>query len=385
MQSQESSETEWRRNFFLAWLARLSFFFAFHQMQPVFPIYLGGMGASSTVIGSVMATFTITATAARAPIGLLVDRFGRKIFLNLGIILFSAATLGYAWAPSLLFIVLFRILHGIGWSGCTTAVGTLAADIAPEKRRGELIGYAGMASNVGAAMGPLVGFAMFRQFGYRGMFLTAFGTVLSSLLAAARIQEPKLGPVGPHRRQKWIEAVTVPESLLSATTAAFLSFGHAGIGAFLPLYALERGLENPGIWFALYAAGLLLSRPLAGKISDRVSRRAVVLPGFTLNLAGMILLAFAPSSFWLLASAPITGIGYGAAHATLMTETIDRASPQRRGLSMAQFQLFFDLGIGIGAVLLGGLLDITNQNFSLMYLASVTIGLIGMFRYWVKG
>lgn len=384
MELQESSETEWRSNFFLAWLARLSFFFAFHQMQPVFPIYLGEMGASSTVIGSVMAAFTITATAARPLAGLLVDRFGRKIFLNVGIIVFSAATLGYAWAPSILIIVLFRILHGIGWSGCTTAVGTLAADIAPVKRRGELIGYAGMASNLAAAMGPIVGFAMFRQYGYRGMFLTAFVTVLSSLLAATRIQEPKLEPVAPHSR-KWSETFTIPESLPSATTAAFLSFGHAGIGTFLPLYALERGLENPGIWFALYAAGLLLSRPLAGRISDRVSRRAVVLPGFALNLAGIIWLAFAPSPFWLLASAPITGIGYGAAHATLMTETIDRASPQRRGLSMAQFQLFFDLGIGVGAVLLGGLLDIINQNFSLMYLASVAIGLIGMLRYWAKG
>lgn len=354
-------------------------------MQPVFPIYLGGMGASSTVIGAVMATFTITATAARPFVGLLIDRFGRKIFLNLGIILFSAATLGYAWAPSILLIIVFRILHGIGWSGCTTAVGTLAADIAPEKRRGELIGYAGMASNLAAAMGPIVGFATLRQLGYRGMFLTAFGTVLSSLLAAMCIQELKVKSVAPPSGQKWIESVTVRESLLSATTSAFLSFGHAGIGAFLPLYALERGIENPGIWFALYAAGLLLSRPLAGRISDRISRRAVVLPGFALNLAGMILVALAPSPVWLLIAAPITGIGYGAAHATLMTETIDRASPQRRALSMAQFQLFFDLGIGIGAVLLGGLLDIINQNFSLMYLASVTIGLIGMLRYWLKG
>jgi MFS family permease len=60
----------------------------------------------------------------------------------------TAANFGYLWAPSILLMIPCRVLHGIGWSGCSTAISTLAADIAPRDRRGELIGYAGMASSL---------------------------------------------------------------------------------------------------------------------------------------------------------------------------------------------------------------------------------------------
>jgi MFS family permease len=54
--------------------------------------------------------------------------------------LFSIGNFGYLWAPSILLMLPFRVLHGLGWSGCTTAIATLSADIAPAKRRGELMG-----------------------------------------------------------------------------------------------------------------------------------------------------------------------------------------------------------------------------------------------------
>ena len=99
-----------------------------------------------------MAVFTITATVMRIPIGLLIDRVGRKPFLLYGIAFFIAGKLGYLWAPSILLMLPFRVLHGLGWSGCTTAVSTINADIVPQARRGELMGYAGMASSLASAL-----------------------------------------------------------------------------------------------------------------------------------------------------------------------------------------------------------------------------------------
>lgn len=385
MDVEERQGTDWLRDFLLTWVTRLGFFFSFHQMQPLFPLYLGEMGASSTVIGAVSAAFTITATITRPPVGLLIDRHGRKPFLLSGIALFGVSVLGYLWAPSILLITLCRVLHGIGWSGCTTAVSTLAVDIAPEKRRGELIGYAGMASNLGAALGPITGFALFYRYGYAGLFLSSFAIVVLSLLVACWIHEPELSAAPLPERKGWIEAISVPESLLPAITVAFLSFCHGGILTFLPFYALKQGLQNPGVWFAVYATSLLLSRPIAGPLSDRFGRRVVILPGFILNLAGVVLLALAPTPLWLIVAAVIMGFGFGSAHPSLTALLVDRTSPQRRGLSIAQFQLFFDLGIGVGAVALGTLLDLTEQNFSAMYLVTAAIGSVGLIIYWLRG
>src|SRR5918994_1064449 len=160
---EQTSSEIWIKDFFFTWINRFSFFLAHHLTRPILPLYLITFGASSTVIGAFMAVFTITATVTRVPIGLLIDRIGRKPFLQYGAVLFTIGNFGYLWAPSIALMIPGRILHGLGWSGCTTAVATIAADIVPTARRGELMGYAGMASSLAAALGPVLGFALFHR------------------------------------------------------------------------------------------------------------------------------------------------------------------------------------------------------------------------------
>jgi MFS family permease len=380
---QEQTPSDWIKDFFFTWINRFSFFLAHHLTRPILPLYLISFGASSTVIGAVMAVFTITATVTRIPIGLLIDRIGRKPFLIVGVALFAGGNFGYLWAPSILLMIPFRMLHGVGWSGCTTAVATLAADIAPQKRRGELIGYAAMASSLGGAIGPVAGFALLHRFDFSGVFLGAAALLFVSLILAAFVKEPEHAPRN-NRRESWIDLLVIPETLLPAVAVAFLSFGHGGIFTFLPIHALKLGLENPGLWFGLYALCLLLSRPVAGPLSDRISRRAVIIPGLTLNLFGIGILALASSPAWLMAAAVVGGFGTGAAQPALMTVAVDQTSPQRRGQSMAQYQCFYDLGIGIGSLTLGAFLDLVDQNFSLMHAVTAVVALIGLWIYWKR-
>jgi MFS family permease len=168
---------------------------------------------------------------------------------------------------------------------------------------------------------------------------------------------------------------------MPATAAAFLSFGQGGTLTFLPIHAIHLGLGNPGLWFGLYAFCLLLSRPVAGPLSDRISRRAVIVPGLIMHMTSFLLLAFATSPTWLWAAAIIGGAGVGAAQPALMTLSVDQTTPQRRGQSMAQYQCFYDLGIGIGSLSLGVLLDLTEQSFMLMYLTTAVVSLLGLCYY----
>jgi hypothetical protein len=58
---------------------------------------------------------------------------------------------------------------------------------------------------------------------------------------------------------------------------------------------------------------------------------------------------------------------------------------ERRGQSLAQFQLFYDLGIGVGSLSLGALLDLVGQSFFIMYLATAVVALIGLCQHWSNG
>ena len=235
---QESSAHPWLKDFLLTWLSRFGIFLAHHVTRPLLPLYLITFGASSTVIGAVMAVFTITATVTRIPIGLVIDRIGRKPFLLYGIACFTAGKLGYLWAPSIPFMLPFRVLHGLGWSGCTTAVSTISADIVPQARRGELLGYAGMASSLASALGPVLGFALYHRFSYPGVFLGASSLLVLSFIFSVPVAEPKRALNESKKADRWIDNIMVKESIDPAIGVAFLSFGHGGILTFLPIHAI---------------------------------------------------------------------------------------------------------------------------------------------------
>lgn len=375
------SRPAWFRSFIFLWISRLGLFFSLHQIQPLFPTYLKELGASSTVIGAVMAAFTIAATVGRVPVGMFIDRFRRLWFLAAGAALISVSTFGYTLASSIALISLARVFQGFGWACMTTSVNTLAVDIAPENRRGEMVGYAAVASNVAAALGPIGGYAVFARFGYPGLFLCAAAVAAASILFLFGIHEPARPPGELKVAQRWIEVFAVPEALPPAVSVAFLSFCHGAIISFLPLYAVERGLGNPSLFFTVLAVSMLIIRPVAGPLSDRVSRRAVILPGYLVYLTGILLLALAPSTIFLLIAAVFCGCGMGATFPGLMTLSVDRASAQQRGHSLAQFSLFFDFGIGVGSIALGTILDHTGQNYPLMYLIAMLVGAIGLVTY----
>ncbi len=367
VESEEPKHPTWLRDFVLLSISRFCMFFSHRQVQPVFPVYLSSLGASGTLIGFVMSSFTIMATVSRPFIGMLMDRSGRKVFLLLGLGIFGLTTLGYAWAPTIMTLVVFRTTQGLGWSCGTTAVATLAADIAPSNKRGTIISYAGLASNLGAALGPIAGFAAYQHLGFHGMFLTVFGVVLVGLLFSLPIKESQRLKATEGPLMTWWELFVVRESLLPAVAMAFIAFGHSGTATFIPLYILQQDFGNPAYFFVVESVSVMISRPIVGPLSDRINRRAIILPGFVLQILGLILIAKAPSAAVLFSAGAVTGLGLALAHPPLMALAIDLVPAQRRGLSMAQFQTFHDLGNALGAVALGNFLDLVGKNFSAMY------------------
>lgn len=247
-----------------------------------------------------------------------------------------------------------------------------------------MIGYAGMASSLAGALGPVAGFAIFDVFGYSGVFTGAGVLLIGSFFLGFMVPEPK-NVLSQEKIADWTQAIAVRETLLPAVVVSLLAFGQGGTLTFLPIHALKLGIENPGLWFGLYALCLLITRPVAGPLSDRISRRAVIVPGLILHLVSFLLLALASSPIWLWAAAILGGLGVGAAQPALMAVAVDETSPQRRGQSLAQYQCFYDLGIGVGSMALGVLLDMVDQNFSVMYFTTVGVSFLGLCLYHAKG
>jgi MFS family permease len=357
--------------FVLTCVASFFFFLSFYLLLPTLPLYAQEHGMGESEIGLIIGAFAFTALLVRPGVGRAIDRRGRRGILLLGTAVFLFSSLAYHFTRTVGSLLALRLLHGSGMGLFTTAASAVTTDLAPPERRGEAMGYFGMAANLAMAGGPAVGMWLIGDGAYGGLFLTAGGVAALAVLLATGI--PETLPAGA--------APAVPGPLFSR--AALLPSGamlslcitYGAVVSFLPLLGQQVGMGNPGLFFTVYAVFLVLTRPQAGLLSDRVGRAAVILPGMALVAAAMGALALARGPGWLLLAGALYGIGLGAAHPALLALTTDRAAPTERGRAMATLYAALELGISSGSVLLGLLL--ASTSFPVMFGAAAAIAVAG--------
>ena len=166
----------------------------------------------------------------------------------------------------------------------------------------------------------------------------------------------------------------MPCSLSVVLATTMLTYG--SIVSFLPLYAVSRGITNPGMFFTAYAIVVIVARGLTGRLSDRYGRSSVVIPGLILAALGLWVLAFATSLVLFLAVAVIYGLAFAMVQPSLMAMVVDRAHPSRRGAAMGTFSSAMDLGIGLGSLIWGVVAQVAG--YQVMYLAAGCVAILAL-------
>lgn len=367
MQQPPQNENLFTKNFVLTTLSTFTLFTSFYFLLVTLPLYILIIGGTKSEIGLIIGVFTISAVLLRPHLGREVDRRGRKNILIAGLLVFLLSMLLYDYARSVASLLLLRVLHGIGWGAATTAATTLIADIAPPRRRGEAMGFFGMAANVAMAIGPMLSIMLLDATSFTLLFAISAAVALVSLLLVLPVSETIIAhPETP----LFSREAFFPSSIMFIVT---LTYG--AIVSFLPLFAREQGIANPGVFFTVFAITLILVRVLAGKISDIRGRRFVIVPGMVLITLGLWVLSGADSLLYFLAAALLYGLGFGSVHPALIALLVDRVGERGRGAAMGTFTAAFDLGIGAGSILLGIVLQLSG--FREMYLLSALIVLAG--------
>ena len=369
------------RDFVLGFFSQFIFTIAFNIFIPTLPIYLSRLECRETEIGVLIGTFSVSSLILRPFIGRGLIKIPEKSFMIAGSLLFSLTSFAYLLAPPFWPFLTVRILQGIGYAFFLTASYTLIANISPEAHRGQSVSYFLLGSNLSLALGPSLGMFLINQFSFTICFLVGSGLSLSALIITNKLGRRQCAPRGDSSVEDGfiLSRKALPPSIISFFF--FLIWG--ALTTFFPLYAIDHGMANPGLFFTTIAIMLILGRTLGSKILDLYSQERVLLPCLITFIISMAVLVFSNTLPMFIIVAVIWAIGHVFFYPSLVVYALECVGSSH-GPAMGTFTAISDLGMCLGPVIMGIIIHLTS--YPTMFLCLSLIGVINLsyFYFFVR-
>ncbi|MBJ7330333.1 MAG: MFS transporter [Solirubrobacteraceae bacterium] len=342
---------------FGVWCATLLGFLAIGAVLPVLPRYVKGpVGAGDIAVGVVVGIFALSAVIGRPVAGRLADLHGRRPIVLAGLLLMSlsAALLfvpgGVAW------LVLARLVVGIGDGWLFTAAVTWVVDLAPPERRGQTIGLFGIAVWGGLSVGSVIGQTVYDLASYEAVWGLAVLFPLAGAAVALRLRDDH--EAVPAEAQP---AFRLPRQAIGPGIA--LSLANIGFGTMLGFVVLHldaRDIAHSATVFTVFAAAVVLTRLLAGSVPDRFGAAPTAAFAFSMEALGLAIIALTQSFPIAVVGALVMGCGFSMLFPALALAVVSRVDERERGVAMGAFTAFFDIGVGVGGPLAGAVAAISG-------------------------
>ena len=367
-------EKIWTRDFTFLMIGLLLISCANYFFASSIAVYAKLISSSGVYAGLLTSSFYFGSVAMRLVNGTLVQKYGAGRLMLIGAVLCFSACLAHNFAGTILVLVIFRIIHGIGYSVFSTASGTAASYIVPPKRIAEGMGYYTIGNVLAMALGPAIALSIvseesrvqFHQLFCIAAVICGVAVVLVLLMKPNGTARPAIG----EKSGAASDAADLPRTflgfekgvLLPTLISFMMSFSYAPVIVYLTAYGLTKGWKNVGFAFTMYAAGLLSSRLIAGKISDRHGADYVMYPAYIMGITALVMIALCPNEPCLYAAMVILGLCVGGYNPQINVFCISRCSEERRGTATAAFNGACDLGLALGSTISGILISIIGYR-----------------------
>lgn len=345
------------------------------------------LSGSDLDAGLAMTYFQIGTILCRIFAGRLIDGFNKRIVLLISTALFFIIMGLFNFTTSLEAVFVLRGLHGVVFALGTTVMATLAVLVLPPNRKGEGVNMFAIFSNIAMVLGPAIGLYALSSYGSMALYIfltvmTGLAMVLSNIIPLSKeLTLPKQSKYKGWHISQFIENKSLPWALMGL----FIGFTYSGVLVFIPI---ELNSMGAGIWgsafFAIFALIIIISRPIVGKIYARYGSKIIIYIGLGLFILGLFGLGLAITPLAILFTAPLLGLGYGAAQPAFQALAIQSAPIERAGVSTATYFLALDISVGAGSVILAVLASAWGYQYLYMFTALVMVIALALYHIWVK-
>lgn len=359
------------QSFLMIMLINFLLHLSFSMITPSLPIYFEEVGIGSSMAGFCVAAFTIGSILVRPFAGGIIDHFSRRKIFFISTVCLCPIIFGYSMSVSILFLLLLCITHGFDWGFVSTSTNTLAADTIPRHIMGQGIAIFSTSMSFAIAIAPSLALMLMDWLSFPGMMRINVFIIFLALIVALFFpfnaqKYAQIPSVKPYRFSR--DAIFERSALLPATIVFCVAMTCTAVITYVPIYALSLHLEASGLFFIIYAVGLISVRLFIGNVVDRFGATVAILPSFFCLALALFLLSRLDSTSMLLLCGFLYGAGYGGAQSTLQSLAVMNAPSTRYGAANGTFFVGFDFGYGLGALLAGLLSGIIGYAQMYLYL-----------------
>lgn len=401
------------------------------------PTMLDSLRASLDQILWVMNAYLLTIAVLLITAGRLGDIFGQRNLFALGLGLFTLASIACGLSQDANQLIVARVVQGVGAAILSPQALAIVTTIFPAERRGAALGIMGAVTALASVAGPTLGGLLVTYLDWRWIFYVNVPIGIAGIALGFRFV-PDVRPGRRHRldlvgvllataglfgivfgliegqRYDWGAIagtwLTIPEVIAGgvALVAAFLVWERYQTEPLLPLslfrnrnYSIMVGLSALNFFgmfgfmftttiymqsvlgMSAIVAGLttlplsiaiMVVSPFAGRLTDRIGGRYILMLGSLLFAAGIASLAMVESissnSFTFVIPLAVSGLGMGCMIAPIMTVAMHEIRPAMAGAASGLLNTSRQIGAVIGAAVIGAVLQ--NQLATAMHDQAVT-------------
>jgi DHA1 family multidrug resistance protein-like MFS transporter len=363
-----------------------------YMRLPIVPLYAKSIGADTVLIGIINSAFLLTAGILSLPLGILSDRFGRKLFASLGLVVLTATSflLYFSRTPmQLLWIYLF---FGAGVAAFGPTMMAFVADFSPTTHLGRSYGWYTTALYTSMSIGPAIGGFIAEQRGFLQVFFIS-GIIIFITFWVVVFFLPPTHLIIPERPKKKKTSV-IMKGLLK--NRALLSCWLVTLGGcfalgmfitFLPLHAQNQNLTiwQIGLIFAVQGICNAISRIPFGHMSDNVKNRSTLvvigLIGFAASMAGF---GISTRVIHFVSFAVAFGISMGLAFTSIGALIAEVVPVESRGLAMGGYNTCIYFGMMISSASMGPIIRNIGFESGFLITAVINLVLVGFFYLLMK-
>jgi MFS family permease len=362
----------------IALIGGLAIFSSTLSKTPVLPLFAQSLHASPAEIGWIVMASTLPGILVSYPAGALSDYLGKQRLLLASLVVFATAPFLYLLIETAWQLMAVRFYHGFATAIFGTVANAAIAERYTTERAARLSTYSSV-TIVGRSIAPFLGGTLISLASFHAVYIACAISGVLALVVGLLLRDDAPAPtVKQARPHFWASLITVLRDrgimLVSLTEAAqYLVFG--ALEAFLALFAASLGIPawQIGVILGVQLVSIVFAKPLMGKVSDRVGRKHVIIPGLLVGAASVALLPYAPSFIGLSVLSLAFGVGFATVTSSTSALVADLTKDGRYGSSMGVLRTVMDVGQSIGPVLTGFMVGVAGYGSAFTLLAAILV------------